>query len=255
MSQVKLSWKKKDNVRQTIHEDHTFTVKPKGDEYRVYLNDEPKSVFRGTLDLCKQYVENLVNEEHVKEQVQEESVIIDKYADFVYTYGRDWHLVRKDRKRLLKQAEITKEQITDHVVRVADIRVDQRLREQFRQHNLSKKRKVVAVLNGSLCLEAGDVPNRPFTGINEEVKEVKSEEVKKRKGPVERDRWGAKLGSGSAAINAVLTDKWKTAKTIQREAATERNVTSHLATLVREGKIRKKKSSKSGETIYKLKEE
>jgi hypothetical protein len=248
---MELSWKKKGDVRKTEFDDVTYVIKPKGDEFRVYMENEKKSVFQGTLDLCKSFVQSIANDTEEQERIEQQSKIIDVYAEYAWKHGRDWHLVHSKRKTLLKQAGLTRNQITDHIVRVSDRRVDERLREKFREHNMKKNRPFVAFLNGSLCLNPGDEPSKRIEGHNIEQPQEEHNTPKK-KGPVERDRWGAKIGSGSAAINAVLSSKWKTAKTIQKEAQTDRNVSSHLATLVREGKVKKAKGKKSGETIYKL---
>lgn len=70
---------------------------------------------------------------------------------------------------------------------------------------------------------------------------------------VKRDRFGAKMGSEAAKINAVIDTTPKTASKIRKESKTDRNVTSHLAKLVKLGKVKKWVGKKSGKTFYKEK--
>lgn len=52
-----------------------------------------------------------------------------------------------------------------------------------------------------------------------------------------KDRWGFRLGTDAARINAVLTGEKKSPARIKKEAGVERNVSPHLSRLAREGKI------------------
>lgn len=70
-----------------------------------------------------------------------------------------------------------------------------------------------------------------------EKKEEKPEKVKKKK--VGKDSWGFRNHTDAHAINTVLTKEPKSDKTIKRESGVQRDVRTHLYTLVKKKKVKK----------------
>lgn len=84
----------------------------------------------------------------------------------------------------------------------------------------------------------------PFAGslLEGAMEPAKPKPVERKAKVKGRDQWGFRLGSGAAAINAVLSTTPKTAKQIHAESRCGRSVSGHLAKLIEMGIVQKQSS-------------
>lgn len=91
------------------------------------------------------------------------------------------------------------------------------------------------------------------TGKGKGGKADKKDKPKEKKSAVATDKWGCKIGSRAARLNAAITGKPKTAKQIQTDAKYDKPIHGHLRFLIAKGFIvnenGKYRSKQGGEPI------